>query len=63
MSNTNTVADLDVRIQGPPNRPFLLLMLIMLVLNYNLTTKLTCRYEAQRNSGRVVPLERSFIPR
>ena len=28
----------------------------LLALNCNLTTKLTCRYEAQRNSGRVQPV-------
>jgi len=65
MSNTNTVADLDVWIQGPSNRPFWLLseldgyIVYLMALNSNLTTKLTCRDEAQRNSGRVVPPERS----
>ena len=43
MSNTNTVADLDVRIQGPSNRPFsifvnsLVIMFSLMALNCNLT--------------------------
>jgi len=56
MITKNTVAGLDVRIQGPIDVFFMNSMVIisvLMALNCNLTTKLTYRDEAQWNSGRV----------
>jgi hypothetical protein len=56
MSNKNTVAGLDVRIQGPIDVFFMnsmVIISILMALNCNLTTKLTYYDEALWNSSRV----------
>ena len=65
MSNKNCIAEIAVNKPRLINRPFWLLSeldgyyAILMVLNCNLTTKLTYRDEAHRTSGRVVSPERS----
>ena len=65
MSDKNCIAEIAVNKPRLINRPFWLLSeldgyyAILMVLNCNLTTKLTYRDEAHRTSGRVVSPERS----